>query len=226
MGTDQIMYCIVALLLGMLLANMLKNVCGCNVVEGQCIINPELDKLQGNQDIISFCNNSKSRHPERPCDIGITEYENWNNHQSLKDILNTEDVHKPNLCSPPPPPPSCHPNEHMKNGKCYTKCSSQQYVKGDNLSQVGDMNNWPRSCSRINEKGNFDGKDCHEFYQKGPATNYAGDGHVAKKNDIVTVCGYDNDNKCVATIEGECILESDAEIRTYNVYASQASWTW
>ena len=30
------MYCIVALLLGMLLANMLKNVCGCkNVVEGQ-----------------------------------------------------------------------------------------------------------------------------------------------------------------------------------------------
>jgi len=36
MGTDQIMYCIVALLLGMLLANMLKNVCGCkNVVEGQ-----------------------------------------------------------------------------------------------------------------------------------------------------------------------------------------------
>ena len=35
MGTDQIMYCIVALILGMLLANMLKNVCGCkNVVEG------------------------------------------------------------------------------------------------------------------------------------------------------------------------------------------------
>jgi len=35
MGTDQIMYCIVALLLGMLLANMLKSVCGCNdVVEG------------------------------------------------------------------------------------------------------------------------------------------------------------------------------------------------
>ena len=39
MGTDQIMYCIVALILGMLLANMLKNVCGCKVVEGT-----ELDK--------------------------------------------------------------------------------------------------------------------------------------------------------------------------------------
>ena len=37
MGTDQIMYCIVALILGMLLASMFKNVCGCkNVVEGLC----------------------------------------------------------------------------------------------------------------------------------------------------------------------------------------------
>ena len=35
MGTDQIMYCIVALILGMLLANMLKNVCGCkDILEG------------------------------------------------------------------------------------------------------------------------------------------------------------------------------------------------
>ena len=34
MGTDQIMYCIVALILGMLLANMLESVCGCKVVEG------------------------------------------------------------------------------------------------------------------------------------------------------------------------------------------------
>ena len=34
MKTDQIICCVVALLLGMLLANMLKNVCGCKVVEG------------------------------------------------------------------------------------------------------------------------------------------------------------------------------------------------
>ena len=35
MGTDQIMYCIVALILGMLMFHMLKNVCGCKtVVEG------------------------------------------------------------------------------------------------------------------------------------------------------------------------------------------------
>jgi hypothetical protein len=35
MGTDQIMYCIVALILGMLMYHMLKGVCGCkNVVEG------------------------------------------------------------------------------------------------------------------------------------------------------------------------------------------------
>ena len=35
MKTDTIGMCVVALLLGMLLANMLKNVCGCKVVEGQ-----------------------------------------------------------------------------------------------------------------------------------------------------------------------------------------------
>jgi hypothetical protein len=35
MNTQTIMCCVVALILGMLLANMLKNVCGCkNVVEG------------------------------------------------------------------------------------------------------------------------------------------------------------------------------------------------
>ena len=34
MGTEQIMYCIVALILGMLMANMLKSVCGCKLVEG------------------------------------------------------------------------------------------------------------------------------------------------------------------------------------------------
>ena len=35
MGTDQIMYCIVALILGMLMFHMLKNVCGCKTVEGK-----------------------------------------------------------------------------------------------------------------------------------------------------------------------------------------------
>jgi hypothetical protein len=34
MNTETIVYCVVALLLGMLLANMLKNVCGCKTVEG------------------------------------------------------------------------------------------------------------------------------------------------------------------------------------------------
>ena len=34
MKTEQIIYCVVALLLGMLLVNMLKNVCGCKLTEG------------------------------------------------------------------------------------------------------------------------------------------------------------------------------------------------
>ena len=35
MNTEQILMFVVALILGMLLANMLKSVCGCKVVEGQ-----------------------------------------------------------------------------------------------------------------------------------------------------------------------------------------------
>jgi len=35
MKTETIVMCVVALLIGMLLANMLKNVCGCKLTEGQ-----------------------------------------------------------------------------------------------------------------------------------------------------------------------------------------------
>ena len=38
MNTEQILMCVVALILGMLLANMLKSVCGCkNLIEGQSV---------------------------------------------------------------------------------------------------------------------------------------------------------------------------------------------
>jgi len=35
MNSQTILMCVVSLILGMLLANMLKSVCGCKVVEGQ-----------------------------------------------------------------------------------------------------------------------------------------------------------------------------------------------
>ena len=35
MNSQTIVMCVIALILGMLLANMLKSVCGCKVVEGQ-----------------------------------------------------------------------------------------------------------------------------------------------------------------------------------------------
>ena len=38
MKTEQIVMCVVFLLLGMLLANMLKYVCGCKVVEGNFFV--------------------------------------------------------------------------------------------------------------------------------------------------------------------------------------------
>lgn len=41
MNSETIVYCVVALILGMLLANMLKSVCGCNkVVEGNKVCPP------------------------------------------------------------------------------------------------------------------------------------------------------------------------------------------
>ena len=38
METETIVMCVVALILGMLLANMLKSVCGCKTVEGQLAV--------------------------------------------------------------------------------------------------------------------------------------------------------------------------------------------
>ena len=36
MNSETIIYCIFAVILGMLLFHMLKNICGCKVVEGAC----------------------------------------------------------------------------------------------------------------------------------------------------------------------------------------------
>ena len=44
MKTETIVMCVVALLIGMLLANMLKNVCGCKTVEGN--YQDELNKCE------------------------------------------------------------------------------------------------------------------------------------------------------------------------------------
>ena len=50
MKTETIVYCVVALLLGMLLANMLKSVCGCKVVEGGGTFYPLVKLWQRVQD--------------------------------------------------------------------------------------------------------------------------------------------------------------------------------
>ena len=63
MDTDQIIYFVAALILGMLLANMLKNVCGCKVVEGQegtCVVNPEQPISRTGGQWTGYCNNVTS----------------------------------------------------------------------------------------------------------------------------------------------------------------------
>jgi hypothetical protein len=53
MDTKTIVYCVVALILGMLMANMLKNVCGCKTVEGlvgsRCTGTATMGKDKGKQ---------------------------------------------------------------------------------------------------------------------------------------------------------------------------------
>ena len=49
MNNEQILMCVVALILGMLLANMLKNICGCKLVEGGGHVAPALRVGHGSQ---------------------------------------------------------------------------------------------------------------------------------------------------------------------------------
>ena len=87
MKTEQILMCVVALILGMLLANMLKNVCGCKVVEGN----------------IRDCDHGRSIQPgseDDPCQDLWAEGNMWGwfhcheNHAQGMGRLN---------CPPPPP---------------------------------------------------------------------------------------------------------------------------
>jgi len=54
MNNEQILMCVVALILGMLLANMLKSVCGCKVVEGQTFGCKCIPKMYGGQTVQQF----------------------------------------------------------------------------------------------------------------------------------------------------------------------------
>lgn len=72
MKTETIGMCVVALLLGMLLANMLKDVCGCNVVEGnknnKCVLAAWSDLTQ--EQINKHCPKCPKCHNTAP---GVTQ---------------------------------------------------------------------------------------------------------------------------------------------------------
>ena len=62
MDSKTIVMCVVALLLGMLLANMLKSVCGCKTVEGNITCDPSSSDCEGRgdsgiecSDFIKYC---------------------------------------------------------------------------------------------------------------------------------------------------------------------------
>ena len=68
MNSETIVYCVVALILGMLLAHMLKSVCGCNkVVEGSVKVGDDnADACDKSDD---DCTNSFGRTGGGPCQI-------------------------------------------------------------------------------------------------------------------------------------------------------------
>ena len=89
MKTGQIMYCVFALLLGMLLANMLQNVCGCNVVEG--------NRAKGNRaeltiaDSGSYAAKGGLYTPEDAVDINVQSYGGGRNDPNTVDIYDAID---------------------------------------------------------------------------------------------------------------------------------------
>ena len=58
MKTETIVMCVVALLLGMLLANMLKSVCGCKVVEGQGLDEGVCQAYRDTKPVLGGCFNT------------------------------------------------------------------------------------------------------------------------------------------------------------------------
>ena len=85
MDTKTIVICLISLILGMLVANMLKNVCGCKVVEGQgcCLVNaPDSVGVENNilhdpngillSDFEINLPNHSHLDPNRTCDPGCT----------------------------------------------------------------------------------------------------------------------------------------------------------
>ena len=82
MKTDTIVYCVVALLLGMLLANMLKSVCGCKLTEGLT------------------CDEMATTAP-------FSENDPCNQSKTITEWMNCQATHQNGYisqnCSPPPP---------------------------------------------------------------------------------------------------------------------------
>ena len=116
MKTDQTIMCVVALLVGMLLANMLKNVCGCEIVEGQLGTNSvnSADMLTNAKDSADaawtdgLCQFERADLSDYSTLDPGTAYENWDRNLVMKgamrDELNRKDLKvdaKKNYCERP-----------------------------------------------------------------------------------------------------------------------------
>ena len=94
MNNQTIVCCVVALLLGMLLANMLKNVCGCKLVEGQMALNE------------AHCSCRAPGFPGSTTDSGSPQVVHWQNDAGVDGTVTCNAVLPPpivaqlgNVCS-------------------------------------------------------------------------------------------------------------------------------
>ena len=195
MKTDQIMYCIVALILGMLLANMLKNVCGCkNVVEGTedsdkcgnyatrenkdtcwgamqannttCWDESCYNFCKGGKTDMELCNTCKDRLNDMHVSIGSGAV---NCMAGYDDGRQHPCLPKNNECKPPPPPPppsSCY----CDNTSEHAEDNCMSYIKEEQADFCAE---WTTKADCGNTTGDDEGGVTESGCKWGPKPSSA-----------------------------------------------------
>ena len=167
MNSQTIMCCVVALILGMLLANMLKNVCGCkNVVEG-------LQDLPCPDPSSACLNDYIGEPPDQIYTVGRLQYEieqillNINNDETIQDFYNTYSTNQDVLADRDPDPlnapdPLLNPEdfpgitikEYLINNIC-----DIYFVSSDTIYQYSYYGLWFSAFAYINSKNFYEAID-------------------------------------------------------------------
>jgi hypothetical protein len=136
MDTNTIVYCVFALLLGMILSNMIKNVCGCKVVEGY------------NQEVLTnFTDQEKNDLWVELRDDGLVDMQ-CSNKFGLQEL--SQNDYLDNYCfnngSPVSSDPTIDPNPL---GYTRERCCSKDYETRKDCFPTGDLNWGYEECCAV-----------------------------------------------------------------------------